>query len=184
MTTHQEHLLDIVQELPDASVEVGIRDHLVVIAYGEVVGQGSKNVNAHGATYDTNAKRLHPWRTVLTAAARNAIAEMYGEGQALPLFGAGTPVHVDLVLTFDRPKSHYGSGRNACLIKASAPMEPICAPDIDKAQRAILDAFTYAGVWKDDKQVSCVTARRVYPGPLRDALHVPGVVARIRAVPR
>lgn len=174
-----------VMALPDAAVEVGIRDHLVIVAYGAPVGQGSKNVNAHGASYDTNAKRLKPWRAVVTAAAGDAIEEMYGTDQVLPLFGRGTPVHIAMVFTFARPASHFGTGRNAAVLKASAPAEHIGFPDVDKAQRAVLDSLTAAGVVGDDRQFSRVTeAARVYPGGHADALQVPGVVIRVRAVSR
>lgn len=174
----------MVAPLPAASLEVGIRDHLVVVIHGIPVGQGSKVKLAHGAIVDANAKRLRPWRATVTAAAIEAIEAMYDD-PALPLFGRGVPVHVGVVFTFARPASHYGTGRNSAVLKASAPTEHIGSPDVDKAQRSILDAFTDAGVWQDDRQVSRMfEAARVYPGCHRDALQIPGAVVRVRAVPR
>lgn len=183
MTAHQEALADVgVMPVPAAAVEVGIGDHLVVVARGTPIGQGSMTRNQHGALYSDNAKRLRPWRDTLLAAAREALEEMHGD-RPLPLFARGTPVHVGMVLTFKRPTSHYGTGRNACALKASAPSEHVGFPDVDKAQRAVLDALTAAGVWQDDRQVSRITeAARVYPGGHPDALDVPGAVIRIRAV--
>lgn len=35
-------------------------------------------------------------------------------------------------------------------------------PDVDKMQRALLDALTYAGLWKDDSQVMTITAIKSY----------------------
>lgn len=187
MTVHQETLApDLgVMPLPEASTEVGLRDHLVVVVHGLPVGQGSKTKLAHGAVVDDNAKRLRPWRSAVRAAAAEAMAEMYGGEQPLPLFGRGVPVHVGVVFTFARPAAHFGTGRNACVLKPSAPFEHIGSPDVDKAQRSILDAFTDAGVWQDDRQVTrIVEAARVYPGGHRDALEIPGAVIRVRAVPR
>lgn len=187
MTAHQDALAaDLgVMPLPAAAVEASVRDHLVVVAYGEPVGQGSKVKLSHGAMVDSNAKRLRPWRATVSAAAREALEEMYPDGQVLPLFGRGVPVHVSLVFTFARPASHYGTGRNAAVLKPSAPAEHIGFPDVDKAQRAALDAFTDAGVVADDRQFTRILlATRVYPGGHPDALTVPGMVARFRAVSR
>lgn len=63
------------------------------------------------------------------------------------------PVRVFIEFTLDRPKSHYGTGRNAGRVKDSAPAYPAVKPDIDKLTRAVLDALTEAGMWMDDAQV-------------------------------
>lgn len=185
MTAHQDALdPDLgVQPIPAAAVEVGIRDHLVIVVHGIPVGQGSKIKLAHGALVDDNAKRLRPWREAVKSAAAEAMAAMYPYDTELPIFGRGVPVHLGVVFTFGRPQSHFRTGRNACTLKASAPSEYVGFPDIDKALRAVLDALTAAGVWHDDRQVSRVTElARVYPGPQPDALAIPGAVIRIRAV--
>ena len=51
-----------------------------------------------------------------------------------------------------RPASHYGTGRNAGTLKASAPRWPMSKPDVDKVVRAVLDALTFIA-WVDDAQV-------------------------------
>lgn len=67
----------------------------------------------------------------------------------LPLRGA---VRVDLLVYLQRPKGHYGSGRNAARLRESAPAFPTVKPDIDKILRAALDAGT--GIWfADDAQI-------------------------------
>jgi len=53
---------------------------------------------------------------------------------------------------FARPKSHYGTGRNAELLKASAPQRHTQAPDSDKLLRLIGDSCEIAGVVKNDSQ--------------------------------
>lgn len=187
MTVHQDALdPDLgVMPLPPAALEVGIRDHLVIIVHGAPVGQGSKKSVGHGVFIDDNAKRLKPWREAVKAAAAEAMAHMYDGDHTLPLFARGVPVHLGVVFTLARPASHYGSGRNAQTLKASAPVEHIGFPDVDKAQRAVFDALVHAGVVADDRQITKVTeAARVYPGGHRDALPVPGAVIRVRAVPR
>ena len=64
------------------------------------------------------------------------------------------PVVVHLAFRFQRPKGHYGTGRNAGKLKASAPLYPTSARigDIDKLTRAALDAITGALI-RDDRQV-------------------------------
>lgn len=52
---------------------------------------------------------------------------------------------------FQRPKSHYGTGRNAKILKDSAPEHHTQAPDVDKLVRLISDALTIARVIEDDK---------------------------------
>jgi len=59
-------------------------------------------------------------------------------------------LHVEFRLR--RPKSHYGTGKNAGQLKASAPVYPTSKPDTTKLLRAIEDALTHV-VWRDDAQV-------------------------------
>ncbi|MGH3500203.1 MAG: RusA family crossover junction endodeoxyribonuclease, partial [Nocardioidaceae bacterium] len=63
---------------------------------------------------------------------------------------------------FNRPKSHYGTGGNAHLVKASAPLFPTGKPDADKLLRSVFDALTAARVWRDDAQAVYLGARKVY----------------------
>lgn len=177
MSVHQETFL------PAAPGPAAAAGELLVVVHGLPIGQGSKTKLAHGAVVDANAKRLRPWRATVSHAAQTA---MRAAGvDALPLFDRGVPVHIAMVFTFPRPASHFGTGRNAAVLKPSAPAEHIGPPDVDKAQRAIFDAMTDAGVVADDRQFTrVVEAARVYPGGHRDALMIPGVVVRMRAVPR
>lgn len=76
-----------------------------------------------------------------------------------PLTGA---VAVDVVFTFARPKNHYGTGRNADVIKESAPEHHIQAPDSDKLSRLTLDALEMAGVVRNDSQVCRLTIDKLW----------------------
>ena len=67
-----------------------------------------------------------------------------------PLTGA---VAVDVVFTFARPKSHYGTGRNADVVKESAPEHHIQRVDGDKLARLLGDSLEMAGVVADDCQI-------------------------------
>jgi Holliday junction resolvase RusA-like endonuclease len=114
-------------------------------ALGVPVPQGSKKAFKHRHTgrvvmTDDNPN-LAAWRDTVAYAARAAWA-----GRA-PLTA---PVTASLVFYLPRPASHYGTGRNAGILKASAPLHPTVKPDLDKLVRAVFDSLTTAGVWKDD----------------------------------
>ena len=118
---------------------------------------GSKTVNRHtGSMYDTN-KKLMPWRTDMIGCAHQAMTSQ-SRSQFLG------PVRVQLIAVFPRPKSHYGTGRNADLLKDSAPSFHCQKPDADKLARAVLDALTIAGVWRDDAQASFVSIQKNWGG--------------------
>lgn len=74
---------------------------------------------------------------------------------------ASGPVMVTVQFTLPRPQSHYGTGKNAGVLKATAPERHPKKPDLDKLVRAVLDALT--GVcWRDDAQVCYVGASKYY----------------------
>lgn len=102
-----------------------------------------------------SSKALMPWRGIVAHHARVARSRTLDR----PYSG---PVRVVVTFWFDRPKSHYGTGRNAGTLKPSAPEHHVTKPDIDKLLRAILDALTMAMVYKDDSQVVEVVARKHY----------------------
>ena len=63
------------------------------------------------------------------------------------------PLEVTMTFWLPRPKSHYRTGRNAHLLRDSAPKYPHGKPDVSKLCRATEDALTDAGIWADDAQV-------------------------------
>lgn len=78
-------------------------------------------------------------------------AEMRGCKPSALLLG---PIAASVEIVFPRPKSHFGTGRNASTLKPNAPDLCTTKPDADKILRAILDSGTEIW-WKDDNQV-CV----------------------------
>lgn len=63
------------------------------------------------------------------------------------------PVVLWLTFTLQRPKGHYGTGRNADTVKGSSPARPVVKPDVLKLARGVEDALTAAGIWCDDAQI-------------------------------
>jgi Holliday junction resolvase RusA-like endonuclease len=186
VTAHQDALApDIgVMPLPAAAEEVGIRDHLVIVVESKPQPQGSKTRGQWGNVYDDNDAKLRPWREAVRQGALQAIEEMHGPCAVKPLFAKGVPVEVEATFTFARSGAHFGTGRNAAVLKPSAPTWHTVYPDVDKLLRSCFDALTAAGVWADDNQVAQSTPRKVYAGAHRDALRIPGAVIRVRELPR
>lgn len=123
-------------------------------ALGVPAPQGSKRV-VRGHLIDANAPRLRPWRALMTEA---AITAMAASGHPTPTL---VPVAVSARFYFPHPKGHYGTGRNAEILRARAPQYVAVRPDLDKLVRALLDALTGV-VWRDDAQVVSLRAGKEY----------------------
>jgi Holliday junction resolvase RusA-like endonuclease len=90
---------------------------------------------------DDNPKSKE-WKNEVRAAARAAY-------RGPVLRGA---IRLTLRFIRNRPKGHYGKGKNAARIKAGAEPHPIAKPDVLKLARGVEDALT--GVcWADDAQI-------------------------------
>ncbi len=71
------------------------------------------------------------------------------------------PLKVSLIFSFARPKSHYGTGRNADTLKDSAPVHHASKPDCDNLAKFVLDALN--GVyWQDDSIIAMMTVAKLY----------------------
>lgn len=112
---------------------------------------------------DDNAK-TKTWKQDVRAAAIDALA-----GRP-PMDG---PVEVTVAFAMPRPGYHFGSGRNAGVLKATAPMYVDKKPDIDKLTRSTLDALTEARVFKDDAQVAALNVVKGYAtDPQKPGAHI------------
>lgn len=133
--------------------------------YGTAKPAGSKRAFAHPKTgqiivTDQSGAAGKTWRTDV----KNAALEVMDE----PLRGA---VGADITFFRQRPKGHYGSGKNAALIKGASPAYPITMPDVDKLSRAVLDALTGIA-WVDDAQVTDKVVRKRYAETARAEIKV------------
>jgi crossover junction endodeoxyribonuclease RusA len=90
---------------------------------------------------------------------RGQVQQAVAQQEAEPFHG---PVELYLAFDLPRPSGHYGTGRNADLVKPSSPTHPTVAPDLDKLVRCVADAITDAGLWKDDSQVCAIHAGKRY----------------------
>lgn len=145
---------------------------LIVTVRGIPAPQGSKRfVGRSGGKgrMVESSKAVGPWREAVRAETQRVI-----EGGG-PTFPTG-PLTVTLRLALARPKGHYGTGRNAALLKPSAPDFPAGRPDLDKLARAVLDGLTAGGAFGDDAQIAELVARKTYA----DAAVPTGVRIEIR----
>lgn len=113
--------------------------------------QGSKRHVGNGIMVESS-NAVTPWRQDVVAAAETVAREQ--DWQA--------PAQVDAIITFRfrRPKSHYRTGRNAHLLKGTAPTWHSNKPDVDKLQRSTFDALKTAAVIGDDCQIVAVYASK------------------------
>lgn len=123
--------------------------------------QGSKRAfvskSGRAVVTESAGERLRSWREAVRSDSVAAI------DAGAPSFPAGAlDVHIDF--SMPRPKSHYGTGKNADRLKAGSPEYCDKRPDIDKLTRSTLDALKQAGVYGDDSQVAVLTAVKYY-GP-------------------
>lgn len=128
---------------------------LELVVHGTPAPQGSKRHVGNGIMIESSVK-VKPWRQDVKHA---VLVEL--EGQPLTPMFAG-PVFVSVVFYLARPKGHYRTGRNADMLRDSAPSLPVTKPDLDKLLRSTLDALGEAGVWRDDSQVTTAYASKVF----------------------
>ena len=92
-----------------------------------------------------------------------------------PLTGA---VKVFLSFYFARPRTHFFTGARAADLRDLAPTRHTIKPDADNLAKAVLDALTDAGWWKDDCQVTPLSIEKFYENPERG----PGVLITVNVI--
>lgn len=112
-----------------------------------------------------NAERQKPWASLISLTAQKQRVKINGGGMRL-----------FLQFAMPRPKSHFKSGRNACVLRDSAPKTPIGKPDLDKLVRCVADALTGI-IWFDDSQIIGIEAFKEYADGGR-----PGVTVNVSEV--
>ena len=119
--------------------------------YGKPAQMGSKRAfvfgkegpNPRAVMTDDNSAKRKAWATSVAQVAADAM-----KGRPI----SDKPIQVIARFFFARPKSHYGTGKNASKLKASAPHRHSQSPDLDKLERCLNDAMTGI-VFRDDKQI-------------------------------
>jgi len=102
---------------------------------------------------DASGEKGKTWRSDVKDAARKVYC-------GLP---TTSPVIISMEFVMERPKCHFGSGKNSSVLKSSSPTCHIYKPDVLKLSRAVEDALTGI-IWKDDSQIWSETLVKRY-GP-------------------
>lgn len=144
--------------------------HISVRVYGTPAAQGSKRHLGNGVMVESS-KKVKPWRADVVNATRGLLDHM---PDWTPLTG---PVAVHIRFYFSRPKSHYGTGKNADVLKPSAPVwvTSRAAGDADKLIRSTQDALVTAGAIADDSLIAHLWATKTYV----DGARLPGAEIHI-----
>jgi crossover junction endodeoxyribonuclease RusA len=117
--------------------------------------QGSKRHVGNGVMIESAGQPLKTWREDVKHAAADQLARSGVEQ-------ISAPVMVAVTFALKRPASHYRTGKNAALLRESAPLYPAVKPDIDKLARSTLDALTSSGLISDDSRIVALFARKQY----------------------
>jgi Holliday junction resolvase RusA-like endonuclease len=155
-------------------------DEVQIVVLGLPAPQGSKKYVGHRYSKKygkdlpvlvESSKKVDPWRAAVAKMAMSVRPPILLDG----------PLVADMVFSMPRPKGHFGTGRNAGCLKASAPAVPIVMPDLSKLVRSTEDALKGI-VWRDDSLVVAYgRLAKVYVGSYDpDALYRPGAVIRVR----
>lgn len=94
-----------------------------------------------------SSAKVRPWREAVRQ-----------EALATGLAISDKPIYLHLLFRFRRPQNHYNAKGE---IKASARVEHITRPDLDKLCRSTLDGLTGV-LFKDDSQVAFLVASKEY----------------------
>jgi len=142
--------------------------HLSLYIPGKPVAQGSTRAfltkSGRPIVTGSNPGGVATFRLDVIEAVRRArdLSPTSTPGEWEPMFAAKVGIWVDIVFSFERPKAHYGTGRNAAVKKEHAPDLHTSKPDIDKLSRAVLDALTIARAFYDDSAVAGLTVAKTY----------------------
>jgi Holliday junction resolvase RusA-like endonuclease len=128
--------------------------------FGAAQPAGSKRAMHHKQSgkiivLDSNPKSSD-WKKIVGYTARQSYV-----GEVLT-----GPLAVTLRFYQPRPQGHYGTGRNASVVKASAANRPTGRPDVLKLARAVEDGLTGV-VWRDDAQIVQESLEKQYGEPAR-----------------
>ena len=71
------------------------------------------------------------------------------------------PLYLKLGFYFSRPKGHYGTGKNAGKLKASAPEYHTKVPDSDNLTKFVCDSLNKV-FWRDDSIIAALNVTKKY----------------------
>lgn len=154
-----------------------MNDPVTIRVYGTPAPQGSKRAFAirkggvptgKVAVIESSHDRVKSWRQAVIDAAQEVSAPTLVK-ERLPLDG---PLAVSICFFLKRPQSHYSTGRNAGILKPTAPPYPSGMPDLGKLARSTEDALTAAGIIADDARIVTEHLEKRYADCVRLGAHI------------
>ena len=100
----------------------------------------------YGGTYDPSKKEKEDFVKLI---------------ETLPSEKMSKPIKCVLHFYSTRPKSHYKSGKNAHILKETAPKYNVCNKDLDNMVKFVLDALNDK-LYNDDSQIIEITCAKSY----------------------
>ena len=99
------------------------------------------------------------YNTQETEEGRFLLAAQY-QWRKPPLVG---PLAIDLIFVMPRPKAHYGTGKNAKILKLTSPRYHSAKKrfDVDNCIKFVLDCLNEL-IYEDDGQVAAISAVKRY----------------------
>lgn len=134
-------------------------DSLIFWVSGTPAPQGSHNAYVRGGravVVPVNEKALKAWRDAVQERAEQALRDTPGFDTDAEGYAVTTVFHLK------RPKYHFRTNGE---LGPNAPDLNPKRPDDDKLLRAVGDALTYAGAWKDDSRVVERHSLKAYAHP-------------------
>jgi len=113
------------------------------------------------------------WQNLVASESRRAVMQSAKGLSNLPTTAS---FDLEIIFVFPRPLCHFGTGKNAKVMKSTAPARHTKAPDVDKLSRSILDALTGI-VYADDSQVVSIKAEKTYEGG--PCCYTPGAIIKV-----
>lgn len=110
-------------------------------------------VKGRAVTTQAN-KATRPWMALVVDAAKTS-----GHFGLVGPYNRSVAIRLEVEFYFPRPKGHYRS--DGVRLRQSAPAYMTTKPDVDKLERAILDALTGVA-YHDDSQVVEQSSKKLY----------------------
>ena len=147
--------------------------------HGTPVAGGSKrgfyNQHTRRVIITDASDKARPWKALVHDAAAQAMTFRGDDGTNGYLPPLEGPIELEVVFWMPRPKSHFGTGKRAGILKPGAPGFHTVKPDTTKLLRLIEDSLTGV-VWRDDAQVARQVALKLYGEPTRAEIRIRAIV--------
>ena len=102
--------------------------------------------NGRARVYDPGT--AENWKSQIALAAKPLVPDQ-------PL---DVPIKLKVDFYMPRPKAHFGKSG----LKYGSPVRHTKKPDLDNLEKAVMDALTEVGIWRDDSLVCVKSTRKHY----------------------